>query len=73
MALGGEMVQRFGAVLAEYRRHRGAIADVGANKYVLWIVDDGREIIDIAGIGQLVDGDHPLRRRRSARAPEPSR
>ena len=49
-----------GAVLAEQRRHRGAIADVGANKYVVGFVADRRQIVEISGIGQLVDGDDAL-------------
>ena len=46
-------------MLGEDRRHRGAIADVGANEDVLRVVDDRCQVIEISGVGELVDGDDP--------------
>ena len=58
MALCGEMVDRARAVLLEHRSHRRAVANIGANEDVIGVGEDRREIVEIARIGQLVDGDH---------------
>ena len=54
------MIHGARAVLGEDRRHRRTIADVGADEDVIGIGENGRQIVEIARIGQLVDGDHAL-------------
>lgn len=54
------MVHGAGTVLVQNRSHRHAIADIGADEDVIGAGEDGRQIVQIAGIGELVDSDHAL-------------
>ena len=60
MALGGEVIDRTRPVLLERRGHRRAIADIGAQEDMGLVAGHWREILEIAGVGQLVDGDDAL-------------
>jgi hypothetical protein len=60
MALCGEMIHGARAVLLEDRRHRRTIADVGADEDVIGTGENGRQIVEITRVGQLIDGDDAL-------------
>ena len=63
MALGGQMHHRIGPERVEGGGDGGAVAYVGAAKGIARIAGDGRERIEIAGIGELVEDEQLMRRR----------
>ena len=59
MALGSEMIDGVRSVLGEDTGHGGSITDIRVDKNVVG-GENGRQIVEVAGIGEFVDGDHPL-------------
>ena len=62
MALGGEMHHGVRREALERFAHFGVVRDVGAHEGVARIVRHGRERVEIARIGELVDHQHLMRR-----------
>ena len=59
MALGSEMIDGVRSVFGKDTGHGGSITDIRVDKDVV----DGRnrrQIVEVTGIGEFVDGDHPL-------------
>ena len=57
VAFRREVHDRIGLVLAEQRRHRFAVADVGLLESVARILCDRLQRLEVAGVGELVDVD----------------
>ena len=55
---GGEMHDRVGALFAYQRVDQRGIADISLHEAVAGIAIDGREILQIAGVGQLIEVDY---------------
>ena len=58
MGFGGEVHDHVGLKFRDRPRHGGVIADVGAQKGETRIFRDGRERIQIAGVGELIDDEN---------------
>src|SRR5580700_10340491 len=60
MRFGGEVNYRIGARSFEHLEHARFIADVGTFEMVAGVAGDRLQVLQIAGIGQLVNvGDRP--------------
>ena len=68
MALGGEVHHDVGAVSRERRPHGAGIADVDLREGIARIVGDGCEVVEVAGVGELVEAEHLMRRIRDQMA-----
>ena len=55
VALGGEMHDDVGLVILEDAAERAGIADVGVFEAVARVVGDTGQIVEVAGVGQLVE------------------
>ncbi len=60
MTLGGKVHHSVRPIALEHLAHRRGVRDVGAHEGVAGIVRDGRERIQIARIGELVDDHHVI-------------
>ncbi|KAG1433432.1 hypothetical protein G6F57_022156 [Rhizopus arrhizus] len=63
VGLGGEIDQRARAVRVQQRRHRRLIGDVAVDERVPRVERQRCQIVQIAGVGQLVQRDDRRRRR----------
>ena len=60
MAFGGEIDDRVGAVLGEQAGDQRAVTDAAVDEAVLGAVGDGRQRVDVAGVGQRIEVDDAL-------------
>jgi len=64
VALGREVDDRPGSMCREQPPHEPAVADVAAHEAVTRVVPERRQVGEIAGVGELVQVDDRLARRR---------
>ena len=57
MGLGGEVHDGAGLMLGEQARNQFGIPDIAADKGVAWISLEGGKVLEIAGVGELVEID----------------
>ena len=60
MRLGGEIDHRAWPVLGQQARHQSAVGDIPLHKDVAWVALQRGQVLQIAGVGQLVQVEHRL-------------